>query len=331
MLSELVTRLQRSLSLPQKQDIQTAAIALGGEWQTDQVLLGDDCAAIPDGDGYLLLASEGMLPSLIEADPWFAGWCAVMVNVSDIYAMGGYPIAVVDCIWTQSRDRTQPLWEGMKAAARAYNVPIVGGHTNCHSPYNALSVAILGRAQQLITSFNAKPRDLLLMATDFHGKSHPDYPFWNAATTADPLQLRENLSILPNLAEAGLCDAGKDISNGGIIGTLLMLLETSGCGAILDLDQIPCPESLSLERWLISFPSYGFLLSVRPEHVASVQAKFEQQDLVCAVVGEVQSTHELILRRYASCKESQEESISFWDLSQQPLTGFSKSKQSKSR
>ncbi len=320
MLSELVTRLKRSLSLPQKQDIQTAAKALyqGWQpetWQSDRVLVGDDCAAIPDGDGYLLFAAEGMLPKLIETDPWFAGWCAVMVNVSDIYAMGGTPIAVVDSIWSQSREQTDPLWEGMKAASLAYQVPIVGGHTNCHSPYAALSVAILGRAQHLITSFNAKPNDLLIMATDFRGKSHPDYAFWNAATTAEPSQLRQNLAILPKLAANGWCDAGKDISMGGLIGTLLMLLETSECGAILDLDRIPFPDSLYLEKWLTSFPSYGFLLSIRPEHLAKVQVEFAEQDLVCAVVGEVQASKKLILR-------SQSEAALFWDFDHEALTGF---------
>ncbi|MEI6331824.1 MAG: sll0787 family AIR synthase-like protein [Pseudanabaena sp. ELA645] len=320
MLSELVTRLQRSLSLPQKQDIQTAAKALyqawqPEQWQSDRVLLGDDCAAIPDGDGFLLLASEGMLPKLIETDPWFAGWCAVMVNVSDIYAMGGVPIAVVDSIWSQSREQTEPIWEGMRAASLAYQVPIVGGHTNCHSVYNALSVAILGRAHNLISSFKAQPNDLLLIATDFRGQSHPDYAFWNAATTADPLRLRQNLAILPKLATNGWCDAGKDISMGGLVGTLLMLIETSECGAILDIDRVPCPESLSLEKWLTSFPSYGFLLSIRPEHLANVQAEFEQQDLVCAIVGEVQANTQLILR-------SQGESCLFWDFEREALTGF---------
>jgi hypothetical protein len=106
---------------------------------------------------------------------------------------------------------------------------------------------------------------------------------------------------------------------GGIIGTLLMLLETSGCGAILDLDRVPCPDGLPLERWLLCFPSYGFLLSVRPERVATVQSKFRHRDLVCEVAGEVQSTQELILK-------SQEESVVFWDLSEQHLTGFAREK-----
>lgn len=316
MLADLAARLQQSLGILHKQDIQVAAQKLGLAGVDTPIVLGDDCAAIPDGSGYLLLAAEGMLPSLVETDPWFAGWCAVMVNVSDIYAMGGRAIAVVDTVWSQSLSLSQPLLDGMRTAAQAYNVPIVGGHTNGHSPYNALSVAILGRANRLISSFNAQPGDLLLVATDFRGMPHPKYPFWNAATEADPFQLREDLAILPFLAETGLCNAGKDISMGGIIGTLLMLLETSDCGAILNLDAISLPTGFTLESWLLCFPSYGFLLSLRPETVATIQSHFHSRNLVCEVVGEVQPTRQLVL-------QFQDQLVLFWDLSHQGLTGFS--------
>ncbi len=317
MLVSLAAQLSQSLSILQKQDIQSAAQVLN-ICNGTQVLLGDDCAAIPDGDGYLLLAAEGMLPLLVDTDPWFAGWSAIMVNVSDIYAMGGTPIAVVDTLWSNSLNN-DALWAGMKAASTTYNVPIVGGHTNCHSPYKALSVAILGRAKQLISSFKARSGDRILVAIDFQGTSHPQYNFWNAATTADPAQLRKKLEVLPHLAQSGLCDAGKDISMGGIIGTLLMLLETSGCGAVLNLEAIPCPPELALERWLLSFPSYGFLLSVRPNNVAAVQAYFHNQNIVCAEIGQIQANSQLLLT-------SHQESIVFWDLAKQPLTGFSPQK-----
>ncbi|MBD2175352.1 sll0787 family AIR synthase-like protein [Pseudanabaena sp. FACHB-1998] len=316
MLGTLAEKLRQSLGILHKQDIQIAAKGLGEAWN-EAILLGDDCAAIPDGDGFLLLAAEGMLPQLIATDPWFAGWCAIMVNVSDIYSMGGKPIAVVDTLWSESPDSISELLAGMKAASSAYQVPIVGGHTNCRSSYNALSVAILGRAQKLLTSFNAQPDDLLLVAIDLRGQFHPDYPFWNTATNADPSQLQKNLAILPQLAEAELCDTAKDISMGGIIGTLLMLTETSNCGAVLDLDKIPLPVHTSLERWLISFPSYGFLLSVRPVHVQAVQSLFQSQDLACAVVGTIQTGTKIILK-------SQNESVVFWDFAQDLLTGFSK-------
>jgi uncharacterized protein len=238
-----------------------------------------------------------------------------MVNVSDIYAMGGRPIAVVDTIWSQSAEISQPLLAGMQSAAQAYQVPIVGGHTNGHSDYSALSVAILGRARQLISGFQARPGDRLLMAIDLRGQSHPRYPFWNAATKADPERLRGDLEVLAILANQGLCDAGKDISNGGVIGTALMLLETSGCGAVIDLDAVPMPANMSLERWLVSFPSYGFLLSVRPEQVAAVRKMFIDREIVCSDIGEIQDRARLILKY-------QGESTMFWDFDQEALTGF---------
>jgi uncharacterized protein len=309
----IATKLKASLGIVHKQDIQTIARLLPND--SGKILLGDDCAAIPDHDGYLLLASEGMMPFFVEEDPWFAGWSAVMVNVSDIYAMGGRPIAIVDTIWSQSAAISQPLLAGMNAASQAYQVPIVGGHTNGHSSYNALSVAILGRAQKLISSFQAQPGDRLLAAIDLRGEPHPQYPFWNAATNTEPARLRADLEILPLLANEGLCTAGKDISNGGVIGTTLMLLETSGYGAVIDVESVPMPTQMTMEQWLVSFPSYGFLLSVHPDRVAAVQKMFSDRSITCNDIGEIQHHSQLIL-------QCQGKSITFWDFTQETLTGF---------
>jgi len=305
-LEQLTAKLKQSLGIVQKQDIQVASQILG--LQTDsQIQVGDDCAAIPDGDGYLLLAAEGIWDVLVAEDPWFAGWCAVMVNVSDIAAMGGKAIAVVDTIWTEDNAKAVPLLAGMKAAAEAFNVPIVGGHTNFHSAYNALSVAILGRAKRLISSFKAQSGDLIVMAIDLNGEMHPQFPFWNAATKAEPSRLQENLDILPYLAEHNLCQAGKDISMGGIIGTLLMLIEASQCGAILDLDRIVRPTGVDLKTWLLCFPSYGFLLSVSPDRFEEVKQQFSNRDIDCIAVGEITAGSQLILK-------SDRQSQLFWDF-----------------
>ena len=319
MLSELATSLRQNLGLQYKQDIQPAAYKLG-QWvphaQTQQpIWLGDDCAAIPDGDSYLLLAAEGLLPALVEAEPWFAGWCAVLVNVSDVYAMGGHPIAVVDVLWGGAPDQAKLIWDGMMTASKAFNVPLVGGHSNGHSPYTALSVAILGRATHLLTSFKARVGDVLVMVADFEGQPYADYPFWDAATMKEPAALQANLSLLPKIAAAGLCDTAKDISMGGLVGTVLMLMETSQCGAVLNLERIPSPPNLGLERWLVSFPSYGFILSLRPEYLRPVESLFQAQGLVCAAIGEVVLEPTLTL-------STDQEAVCLWDLRQSPLTGF---------
>lgn len=305
-LEQLAAKLKQSLGIIQKQDIQIASQIL--DLQTNnQIKVGDDCAAIPDGDGYLLLAAEGMWHVLVETDPWFAGWCAVMVNISDIAAMGGKAIAIADTIWTEDDAKAKPLLEGMKAAAQAFDVPIVGGHTNFHSAYNALGVSILGKATKLISSFTAQPGDLLVVAIDLNGEMHPKFPFWNAATKAQPSQLQENLKILPYLAENDLCNTGKDISMGGIIGTLLMLIEASKSGAILDLDSIIYPPNVDLENWLVCFPSYGFLLSVQPQNLDLVKKQFEQKNITCNPVGKITEGSQLVLR-------ANQQSHLFWNF-----------------
>lgn len=338
MLTELIANLQQSLNILQKQDIQTAAKAL--QWpkadrrpsQTFQrfasnqsaILNGDDCAAIPDGDRYLLLAAEGMSPSFVERDPWFAGWCAVTVNISDVAAMGGWPIAVVDALWSPSLTAHQDIWDGMNAAAAAFGVPIVGGHTNCHSPYLALAAAILGQADHLITSFDAQPGDVLLVVMDLRGEFYRDYPFWNAATQADPNRLRDDLKLLPALAQAELCRAGKDISMGGIAGTLLMLAETSGVGAVLKVDAIAKPDSATWEKWLTCFPSFGYLLSVAPENVAAVTALFEARDISCVQAGTVTAGSKIELEWGCDGQRPVgDHRKPLWNLQTHPLTGFS--------
>jgi len=293
-LARLIRFLCGSSAVAEKATIHTAyapAAALAGS-----VRVGDDCAAIPDGDEHLLFAAEGMLESFVAADPWFAGYSAVMVNISDVAAMGGWPLAIVDVLWTPGLTQSAEIWDGMSAASRTYGVPIVGGHTTItKSGASFLAAAVLGKARNLITSFDARPRDDLLVAIDLRGSWRRDKPFWNASAGAPPERLRADLSLLPELAAKGWCRAGKDISNGGIIGTLAMLLECSGVGAELWLDRLPQPRDVDLERWLIAFPSFGYLLAVDPEHTASTIAHFAGRDIACAAVGRITASPSLVL------------------------------------
>jgi uncharacterized protein len=301
----LVTALRASRGFLHKSDISDVLGVLGkhllhaGAAQSAPVALGDDCAAIPDSQGYLLFAIEGFVEDFVTQKPWFAGYCSVMVNVSDIYAMGGRPIAIVDALWSCGMDPAAQLLDGMSVAAQRYAVPIVGGHSNNRATRGQLAVAILGRATHLLSSFAARPGDRLIMAVDLRGDYEDPYPYWNASSSAPAERLRADLDILPRLAESGLCDAAKDISMAGAIGTLLMLLESSQVGATIRVDAIPRPAGLdtdeALLRWLTAFPSYGFVLSVRPENVSNVMAAFQQRDLAVAAVGEVSRNSQVMV------------------------------------
>jgi AIR synthase-related protein len=292
--ADLCTALRASRGFAHKRDISDILSALGGalpggnDALAQAVPVGDDCAAIPDGQGgYLLLAIEGLVEDFITRMPWFAGYCSVMVNVSDIYAMGGRPTAVVNAMWSKGMDPAGEMLAGMAKASSAYGVPIVGGHSNNQSERPQLAVAILGRAKKLLTSFNARPGDKLVMAVDLRGAYQEPFPYWNASTSAPAERLQGDLEVLPTLAEAGLCDAGKDISMAGAVGTAMMLLECSQVGAVIDVDALPRPADVPLARWLATFPSYGFMLSVRPEAVGEVLMLFSARGVACSVVGDV--------------------------------------------
>lgn len=315
-LTQLITALHSSRGVAHKRDISAVVAALGIGGDSD-IKVGDDCAAIPDpsGDGWLLLAIEGFLSEFVEREPRFAGWCGVMVNVSDIYAMGGRPIAVVDAIWSRDTAHGKAILDGMADAARVYGVPVVGGHANARAGSEQLSVAILGRAKALLSSFEAKPGDVLIAATDLRGAYREHFSNWDAASGSEPERLRGDLEILPKLAEDRLCCAAKDISNAGLLGTLLMLLECSNVGADVDLDQVPMPADADLQRWLLhTFPSYGFLLAVRPSKVDEVLARFHGRDISASAIGRCTAARQLHLT------DDGDRALA-WDFEQQGLIG----------
>lgn len=320
-LQRLLEPLRDTPAMRSKQVIQHPARVLGSaaELRMEQryALPGDDTAAIRCGDFYQLLAIEGMLPAFVDSAPWFAGWSAVMANVSDIAAMGGRATAVVNAYWHSDPQVAAEVLVGIQAACSVYGVILAGGHTSqsAQSP-TALAVAITGIARRLLSTLHVLPGQLLAMAVDLNGRWHADTPYWKAFEGKSPEQLRSQLEVLPRLAEAGLVQAAKDISNAGLLGTLLMLLEPLGCGATMDLHQLPCPADGDLSRWLQAFPSYGFLLTLDEAHWPSVKAAFAFEGLTCAAIGHIDGSGRLDIHLA-------DEQVEFWDLNKTPFTGFS--------
>ncbi|MBF8668237.1 sll0787 family AIR synthase-like protein [Pseudomonas putida] len=319
-LQSLLATLRGTDAMRAKQAIQHPARVL----PTDGIgrdalyaLPGDDTAAIRCGDHYQLLAIEGMLPHFVAQAPWFAGWSAVMANVSDITAMGGRASAVVNAYWHHDEADADSLLAGIRDACRAYGLQLVGGHTS-QAPGNptALAVAITGWARSLLSTLHVQPGQCLAMAVDLDGCWHGDAPYWKAFEGVPHERLRAKLDIIPRLAEAGLLQAAKDISNAGVLGTLLMLLEPTGCGAQIDLAQLPRPAGTPLERWLRAFPSYGFLLTLAPRDLPDVEAAFAFEGLHCAAIGQIDDSARLTV-----CLGRQHHE--FWNLDHQPFTGFS--------
>lgn len=333
-LTALTTHLRNLKGVAHKLDIRPVRSLLGTANSASgtavpaaaAVPVGDDCAALPDGaGGHLLFAIEGLLSEFVSAEPWFAGYCAVMVNVSDVCAMGGRPVAVVDALWTSAADRAGPVWDGMTTAAAKYGVPIVGGHTNSRSPSgDHLAAAILGKAgPRLLTSFDAEPGDVLVVAIDLRGEWFGPYPYWNASTAAPGDRLRGDLEVLATLADDGLCAAAKDVSMGGLVGTAAMLCECSGVGVTIDVSAVPAPPGVPMDKWLACFPSYGYLLAVKPTNLPTVCGRFAARGIAAAAIGTFDDSRLVRLTDAAGRLGTLEPAAkTFWDLNRDAFIGF---------
>jgi uncharacterized protein len=311
-LQDIAAVVASGRGLAHKADIAPVMSRLGlADPSAEALRVGDDCAAIPDGEGWLLFAIEGLTEEFVAADPHFAGYCGIMVNLSDIAAMGGRPLAVADAIWARGADEADPVLAGLRDAADTYGVPIVGGHTNHRATSGQLAVAVLGRAETLITSFDAGIGDVLLAVVDLRGRFREPHLHWDAATGAPAERLRGDLALLPEVAP--LVTAGKDISMAGLVGTAVMMLEASGRGARIEVDAVPCPRGVDLGRFLLAFPSFGFLLTARSENAGAVLARFDARGIACAAIGIVDDSRSVRLWRDG-------EEVEVWNLTR-PLIG----------
>jgi selenophosphate synthetase-related protein len=277
---------------------------------------GDDAAAIPQGDGFLLVCAEAISPALLEGDPFAAGAAAVATNVADIRAMGGRPLALVDTLVSPDRAHAERVLDGLAWAAGLLGVPVVGGHLTIADGAAALSAACTGTARALLRAADARPGDALLAAFCLDGRwrNAPGIPIFTSLRDRPPERLRDDGEALVEVAEAGLCRAARDVSMPGVAGSLLQMLElTAGCGATLDLDRLPRPAGVALADWLVTFPSFGFLLAAPPERVEAATAAFTRRGLACAPCGAFDDSGVLRLAAGGATAE-------VWDLAAEPVT-----------
>ncbi len=265
---------------------------------------GEDAALIRNDDEGLLLAADGIWSKLMEADPYWAGYCSVLVNIHDIAAMGGKPLAMVDVLSISNVAICRDVSRGMVDASRQFGVPIVGGHLHPDTPYSVIDVAILGivKLDNTIFSHTAQTGDRVVAAIDLDGRVHPSCILnWDSVTMKSAEQVRSQIAVLQDLGRDHLVSAGKDISNPGVIGTLGMLLEVSEKGAVLDLDAIPRPDldavGITFEHWVRMYPGMGFVMTVPEKDVAEVCRRFEAAGMTAADIGVVDDSRMLKVRR----------------------------------
>ena len=253
---------------------------------------GEDCAIIElDGNNELILfAADGIWHKLVEADPYFAGYCSVLVNVNDIVAKGGKPMAIVDVLGLSNQEKSDKIVAGIIDGCKKFGVACVGGHLHPDSPMLSISVAILGLVHKdhVIFSDTAKIGDSIIIAIDLDGMFHSKFKLaWDTTSHKSPEKVREKFEAIYRIAEEKLATACKDISNPGSIGTLAMLLEASNVGGKIDIEKIPRPENINLLKWVKVYPGFGVVLTSSKSNSKKCIRILEDYGISASIVGKV--------------------------------------------
>jgi thiamine-monophosphate kinase len=137
--------------------------------------IGDDAAVLDFKDKRVVVSTdllvEGVHFDLAYMPLKHLGYKAVVVNVSDICAMNATPTQITVSIAVSNRfplEALDELYDGIKLAAKAYGVDIIGGDTTSSQKGMLLSITAIGEANEEDITYRvgATGTDLLVVTGD---------------------------------------------------------------------------------------------------------------------------------------------------------------------
>lgn len=140
--------------------------------------IGDD-AAVLNFDSEQAVITTDLLVEGVHFDLSYMplkhlGYKAVVVNLSDVYAMNAQATQITVSIAVSNRfplEALEALYSGIETAAKIYNIDVVGGDTTSSKTGLLISITAIGTAKDkdIVYRNGAKPNDLLVVSGDLGG------------------------------------------------------------------------------------------------------------------------------------------------------------------
>ena len=158
-----------------------------------------------------------------------------------------------------------------------------------------MSSAVIGeiKKDEYISATNAQEKDVIILAVDFNGKvGRANKLHWDTVTYKSSEEVLNKRKAMNEIAKLKIVNSAKDISNGGIFGTILQLLKYSKVGADISIDKIEIPSLLkkinyTLETYIQMYLTTSYILTAQQEHSEEIIKIFNNHGLTATVIGEI--------------------------------------------
>ncbi|MDO8273390.1 MAG: thiamine-phosphate kinase [Gammaproteobacteria bacterium] len=277
--------------------------------------IGDDCALLRVGPGQELVMSMDLLQEgvhfLPDSDPYLLGQRVLLVNLSDLAAMGAQPVCFTLALSLPNAD---PQWlerfsAGLGVVASAHACPLVGGDTTaCHPDHRVLTVCIQvhGSAPQgaALLRNGAQEGDMIyvtgtlgdaaagLMLLQGRARDERATPAQRQALIA-AFHLPES-RVRAALRLRQLASAAIDISD-GLASDLGHIARASGLGAVVNVDALPLSEAFRalippqdhLALALGGGDDYELCFTVPSDHTEMLEQQMREAGTPVACIGHI--------------------------------------------
>ena len=285
----------------------------------------ENAGAIDIGDGLCIVmkVESHNHPSAIE--PYQGAATGVGGIVRDIFAMGAYPIAILDSLRFGPPDDPQNryLFDGVVGGIGGYGnclgIPTVGGEVMFSTSYNgnplvnAMCVGVAATSKLLSAKAQGEGNVFLLAGADtgrdgIHGASglasrtDPEARFEEmrpAVQVGNPFMEKLLMEACYELAsEHGDWIVGlQDLGAAGLTSSVVECCAKGGAGAILDLDNVPRREAgMTPYEVMLSESQERMLIVAKKEHVDDVRSLFHHWELHCEPIGVVTGGRDVVIR-----------------------------------
>ena len=266
--------------------------------------IGDDCTVLPMGDEALVMTTDMLVEDIHflrgASSPEEVGEKSLMVNISDVAAMGATPIATLLSIAlpeSAQGEWAERFMRGYYDASAREGVALVGGDTTASRDKISINVVAVGRTPMANVKRRsaAKAGDIIAVTgkLGISSKGLVDIMFGDLNTEAAKAHRRGQARTAEGawLGAREEVHAMMDISD-GIGSDIKHIMEQSKVGATINLEQVPTDYDIRYAT--TGGEDYELLLTIEPESFNAIaQALYDATGTTLTAIGTITDTETL--------------------------------------